>query len=107
MCPDFGSTLGPGPSNIRTDILASRSIGLFERRSIFENRFLKGIESDRTFGTSEEMLCKSRQLILSSDEELILQSKTIRKNYLNYHKESTADYQNFVNKFLEKVVMSD
>ena len=102
VCPDFGSSLGPIPRYLRSEILASRSIGLTQRRETRGNPFLKGVESARLFGSCEELLQSCRFLMSLSDEEILCQSKQIRDNYLHYFEKSTNEYQTKINYLMNK-----
>lgn len=81
VCPDFGSTLGSMPRYLRSEILASRAVGLIQRRDPNGNPFLTGIEDRRTFNSRKELLEICR-LQLNKDEcEIYAEAIIIRANY--------------------------
>lgn len=93
VCPDFGSSLGPIPRYLRSEILASRSVGLIQRRDITGNPFLIGFEANRLFGTIDELLKSCAFMMSLTDEEIRYQAKLIRDNYERFLKNSIIDYK--------------
>jgi hypothetical protein len=81
VCPDFGSTLGSMPRYIRAEILASRTVGLIQRRDPNGNPFLKGIEDRRTFNSRKELLDICRHQLNKDEGEIYEETLVIRANY--------------------------
>jgi hypothetical protein len=102
ICPDFGSTLGSMPQNVRAEILASRSIGLIQRRDPVANPFLIGLEAERTFNSLLEFINVSRKLMSTSDNEIYRQAELIRSNYETHRILSTDTFIKSANEQMSK-----
>jgi hypothetical protein len=81
VCPDFGSTLGSMPRYLRAEVLASRTIGLIQRRDPNGNPFLTGIEDRRTFNSRKELIDICRLQLNKDEGEIYEEALIIRANY--------------------------
>ena len=102
VCPDFGSTLGSMPQNVRAEILASRTVGLIQRRDPIANPFLYGLETERTFNSLSEFLEVSRKLMSASDTEIYKHAELIRSNYQIQRIISTEKFISSANEQMSK-----
>jgi hypothetical protein len=90
------------PQNVRAEILASRSIGLIQRRDPVANPFLIGLEAERTFNSLLEFINVSRKLMSTSDNEIYRQAELIRSNYETHRILSTDTFIKSANEQMSK-----
>lgn len=81
VCPDFGSSLGSMPLYGRAQTLASRAIGLIQRRDPSGNPLLKDLPFERLFSTCDQLHDSCRRLLTIDESTLIEEEYKIRDNF--------------------------